>query len=78
MVNCPNCSKNLESKEGVKKFCAQIGNPDLAIVETNNPKFCSGCNEYYLNTEEMVKAIVQISSELKGDKKKLIEKGIYS
>ena len=76
MVKCPNCSDKLEKKQGTKKLCAQVGNPDIAIVETIDPQFCNNCNEYFLNTEEMISAINQVK-ELSTDKKQ-IEKGVYS
>jgi hypothetical protein len=76
MVKCPNCSNVLEQKTGVKKFCAQIGNPELAIVETKDPKFCACCNEYYLTTNEMVSAILQIKTS-KTTQSQTITKGIY-
>lgn len=76
MAKCPNCSTPLEPKEGIRKVSAQIGNPEIAIVETHNPQFCSNCNEYYLSTEDMASAVIQIKSALKD--KKTIEKGVYS
>ena len=75
MVCCPNCSHVLEEKEGKKKFCAQIGNPELAIIETENPKFCGSCNEYFLETEEVVNAIMQIK-ESQGKGMQNIDVGI--
>ena len=73
---CSYCSKPLEQKTGVKKICAQVGNPDIAIVETTNPHACTNCNEYYLETNEMVKAIIQIKEM--STKKQEITAGIYS
>lgn len=61
MVKCPICNTTLEHKEGEKKFAAQIGNPEIAIIKTNNPHFCGGCNEYYLKTEDIAKAVVSVS-----------------
>ena len=75
MVNCPNCSKALIHKEGVKKFCAQIGNPELAIVETTSPEFCECCNEYFLTTENLVEAIIQIKGKM--DNPTPIASGVY-
>ncbi len=75
-MKCPNCSKALESKEGTKKLCAQIGNPDIAIVKTTNPKFCSTCNDYFLSTDEMKKSIQGIKKL--SESKKEIEEGVYS
>ena len=79
MTKCPICSKELISKEGTKKVCAQIGNPDIAIVEVKNPCFCDNCNEYYLSTEEMISAVNQIKKlKQSGEKSKVIDKGIYT
>ncbi len=77
MVKCPDCSKELVEKPGKKKFCAQIGNPELAIVETEDPHFCEGCSEYFLTTEALGKAIMQIK-ESKNHPTQNIESGIYS
>ena len=79
MTKCPVCSNDLTPKEGIKKVCAQIGNPDIAIVEIDSPCFCAHCNEYYLSTKEMISAVNQIN-ELKrsGEESKVIDKGIYS
>jgi len=77
MVKCPTCLENLELKEGTRKFCAQIGNPEIAIVETQNPHFCKKCNEYFLTTKEIINSIKQIS-ELKTHEKQAISTGIYS
>lgn len=76
MVKCPNCSEELKLKEGQKKFCAQIGNPEIAIVTTESPHFCSNCNEYFMNTTEIIKAINQIAKS-KAEGTKSIEAGIY-
>jgi hypothetical protein len=76
MVKCPNCSNNLIQKEGIKKFSAQIGNPEIAIVETKDPQFCDCCNEYYLSTEEVISTMLQIKSAMSSSKQN-IEKGIY-
>ena len=76
MVKCPNCSQVLEPKIGTKKLCAQIGNPDIAIVETQDPHFCNGCKEYYLKTNQVVSAVLQVKDSLQT--KRTIEKGIYS
>ncbi|MEK6885915.1 MAG: hypothetical protein AABX17_03040 [Nanoarchaeota archaeon] len=75
MVNCPNCSKALIHKEGAKKFCAQIGNPELAIVETMSPEFCECCNEYFLTTGSLVEAIIQIKSKMNNPSP--IASGVY-
>ena len=79
MAKCPICLNELIQKEGTKKVCAQIGNPDIAIVEVENPCFCNHCNEFYLSTKEMISAVKQIN-ELKqsSDKSIAIDKGIYS
>ncbi len=61
----------------MKKMCIQIGNPDIAIVEIENPKFCEGCNEYFLNTEQMISAILSIKN-MKTVTPKIIKAGIYS
>ncbi|MCK5449371.1 aminoglycoside 6-adenylyltransferase [Candidatus Pacearchaeota archaeon] len=76
MVKCSTCSKELIDKKGSKKFCAQIGNPELAIVETENPKFCDCCNEYYLDTPSIAKAVFQIKLA-KEQNSTSISKGIY-
>lgn len=76
MVNCPNCCSKLEEKEGTKKMCAQIGNPEIAIIETEDPLFCGECNEYFLTTEKLSSAINQIK-ELKKGSSETIPKGIY-
>lgn len=76
MVKCPTCLENLEQKTGTRKFCAQIGNPDIAIVETKDPQFCNTCKEYYLTTKEIISAIVQISKL--SENKKSIDVGVYS
>lgn len=75
MVKCPNCSSVLIEKSGPKKFSAQIGNPEIAIVETQSPHFCGGCNEYFLGTKEVVSAIMQIKNSSSGVT--AISKGIY-
>jgi len=77
MVKCPNCSNVLEQKNGMKKFSAQIGNPEIAVVETKDPKFCSYCNEYYLTTNELVSALIQIKAS-KTSQTQTISKGIYN
>lgn len=76
MVKCPTCHKTLEKKEGTKKLCAQIGNPEIAVVETTDPLFCGSCNEYFLDTSEMISAVTQIK-EMSSDTK-TIEKGVYN
>lgn len=76
MVKCPHCSKDLVFKNEPKKICAQIGNPDIAIVEVDESHFCSGCNEYFLKKEELASAIMQIKEA--GDTKNKIEVGVYS
>lgn len=76
MVKCPNCSEGLEKKSGTKKLCAQIGNSEIAIVETNSPHFCNTCNEYFLSTDEIISTIVQINKF--GSQKQNISAGIYS
>ena len=76
MVKCPICSEKLEQKEGTKKLCAQIGNPDIAIVQARNPSFCNTCNEYYMNTKEIKSTVLQIKNM--GSNKKKITTGIYS
>lgn len=77
MVKCPDCSKELIEKHGERKFCAQIGNPELAIVTTKDPHFCESCSQYFLTTESLGKAIIQIK-EYKKNPVKRIESGIYS
>lgn len=76
-MKCPTCSSTLEQKQGVKKLCAQIGNPEIAIYEAKDPLFCGSCNDYYLSTEQIVKAIVQIKGYSEGSKAP-IQPGIYS
>ena len=76
MVKCPVCNKNLEKKDGTKKLCAQIGNPEIAVVETTDPLFCGGCNEYFLDTSEIISVVTQIK-EMSTDKK-TIDKGVYN
>ncbi len=75
-MTCPNCNSPLELKKGVKKLCAQIGNPDIAIVETTDPYFCKECIEYFLPTKEIISIISQVNDMQKD--KKIIEKGVYS
>ena len=75
MLKCPNCSNVLEEKKGSKKICAQIGNPEIAIVTAENPKFCSHCNKYFLNKEGILSSILQIKNNL--SQKKSIAVGIY-
>ncbi len=67
MVKCPNCSEDLIGKDSAK-FCAQIGNPDIAIVETGECDFCDNCKEFFLTTEGIISAIGQMtySHTLKG------------
>ena len=76
MTCCPNCSKVLEKKNGKRKFCAQIGNPEIAIVETSDPHFCNSCNEYFLDTESIVDAIFQVGNSNTQAKKDIVV-GIY-
>ena len=76
-MKCPNCNSSLIQKEGVKKMCAQIGNPEIAIVESKDPLFCDDCNDYYLTTENLAEAIKQIKSMDNPDKKNIIKTGIY-
>jgi hypothetical protein len=33
MVKCPSCSTELIDKEGTKKLCAQIGNPEIELLK---------------------------------------------
>lgn len=73
--NCPTCSTHLVQKEGLYKICAQIGNPDIAVVVTEDPNFCETCNEYFLETNKIASAIKQIKNM---STKKSIEKGLYS
>ena len=75
MVKCPTCSQTLEFKSGLRKFSAQIGNPEIAIVETKNSHFCNNCNEYFLSTQEIISAITQIMNSSK--EKQEIKVGIY-
>jgi molybdenum cofactor biosynthesis enzyme MoaA len=67
----------LEPKTGQRKLCAQIGNPDIAIVTTMDPHFCSTCNEFYLPTDALIDAILQIKHDLEAEKK-TIDTGVYS
>jgi hypothetical protein len=76
MVKCPNCNSILEQKQGTKKFSAQIGNPEIAIIETKDPYFCNGCNQYFLTTEEIIAATIQVKNNLSGVKS--IATGVYS
>ncbi len=77
MVKCPTCNTILEHKEGEKKFAAQIGNPEIAIINTNAPHFCSGCNEYYLTTEDITQAVCNVSEIIKKVEPQEIKAGIY-
>lgn len=77
MPICPTCSANLEPKEGIRKLCTQVGNPEIAIIETNNPHFCNNCSEYFLDTTELISAIKQVK-ELRTKDKQEISKGIYT
>lgn len=76
MVKCPNCCGVLEQKNGSRKFSAQIGNPEIAIVETKDPHFCNGCNQYFLSTKEMISTILQIQKLGKNVQK--ISAGVYA
>jgi len=76
MVKCPNCSEDLIGKDSAK-FCAQIGNPDIAIVETGECDFCDNCKEFFLTTEGIISAIGQIKNDIDSGSKNSIEKGIY-
>jgi hypothetical protein len=75
-MKCPNCSEKLEAKQGKRKVCAQIGNPDIAIVEVENPDFCNNCHEFYMDKAQMISAIKQIKESSKA--KKSIQLGVYS
>ena len=77
MVKCPICSNNLVNKQGdgKKKICAQIGNPEIAIVEVDTEYFCTSCNDFYLNKNQLSSAIQQIKEN--SDKTKTLDVGIY-
>jgi len=75
MVKCPYCSENLEKKEGEKKLCAQIGNPEIAIVQTKDPHFCNNCKEYFLTTSEIASLVIQIKSLTEKSKPQFLNPG---
>ena len=53
-----------------------MGNPEIAIVETSDPDFCESCNQYFLDTDSLSEAIMQIKEKMGSPTP--ISKGVYS